>query len=505
MMAGQATIARSEIRLGMVCAALVVGEALGLSSGGVAAAWPVVGLAALLVAAFGFAQAWRFWHVAVFLLLGLMLAMREENVRHKALTEIEMRNGPYEDVFEVTGEPRVGAEAANGTRCVSFLTTFAGGKLNVIFHQPATNAAPRVGESWKCAGWLDRRKEGDRRIRRLWVKGHGSFAKRERAADPHSFVVLLARVKRDLSRRIGIGLEDRPVVADLNRAMVLGERAALPWEMRETFVKSGTIHVFAISGLHVMVVAEVFLYAIVLTMFPVRWAGVVLMPILWLYVLLIGAPPSAVRAAAMASVYYAAPIFWRRPDSLTAWEVTLIGFALLDPVGLFGVGSMLSFMVMLGILLFLRWAKPFMRPNSEAHGVPMRGHMLSNPVAWLGVPFAAWAAGVPIAAHVFSRITPGGLLANLAMVPMACGAVLTSVLGIVTSFISERLAAHVNNLAALFTEAMAGISWAVAKLPGADAEIQPWPLPICAAWYVGMILLFVWIRMVWKRRRSSLA
>lgn len=479
----------AAVQLGIVCAALVAGEAIGFSLCGGSSAWPLAAFAAALAAAFGFARQWRFWHVGFFFLLGLALAMRMDDSRRTALAEIEMRSGPFAGVFEVKGEPRIGATAEDGTRWISFPTTCAAGKLSVVFQQAATNDAPQVGEAWRCAGWFERKKEGDRRVPRLWVKGRGSYAERARAANPHSLAVLLARAKRDLSRRIGIGLEDRPLVADINRAMMLGERAALPWEMREDFVKAGTIHVFAISGLHVMAVAKFFLYALVVMAFPVRWAGAVSLPVLWLYVLLIGAPPSAVRAAAMASVYFAAPVFWRRPDALTAWEATLVAFALVDPVGLFGVGSILSFTVMLGILLFLRWAKPF----------------ASRAILWLGVPFAAWAAGVPIAAHVFSRVTPGGLLANLAMVPMAFAAVMASALGIAASFVSERLAAHVNNAAALFTEGMAGISWAVARLPLANLEVAPWPLWMCAAWYVEFVLLFVWLRMVWTRRRNSLA
>lgn len=480
---------RAEGKLGVVCAALVVGEAVGLSTGGGAAAWPLVGLVAMLFAVFGFARAWRFWPVGLFFFLGLALAMRAADARHKALTEIALRHGPYEASFVVTGEPRVGAADERGVRWVSFPTRFPGGKLTVVMQQPATNAVPRVGESWTCTGWLSRQGADNGRGACLWVRGRGTHAERVRMAESHALDVVLARTRRVLSQRLGVGLEGQPQVADLHRAMLLGERSSLPGEMRETFVRAGTVHVFAISGLHVMVVARILLYALVIMMFPVRWAGVVLMPVLALYVLMIGASPSAIRAAAMAGVYYAAPVFWRRSNGLTAWEVTLIVFALIDPIGLFGVGSMLSFAVMLAILLAMRWARPFG----------------SCVVAALALPFAAWVAGVPIVAHFFGSLSVGGLVANLVTVPLAGAAVLTGAMGLVASFVSQTLAAHVNNLAALFTAAMAGVSWAVAQVPGSNVVLAPWPVPVCLGWYAGVVLLFVWIRMVWQRRRCAFA
>jgi len=485
---GDMRIVRPEVRLGLVCLALVVGEAVGLASGGFAALWPVSGLAALTVLSLGFARGWRHWPFGFFLLLGLTLAMRATDVRCRALREVGMRNGPYEVVCRVEGEPRIGAEDAQGVRWVSFPTAYPGGKLTVVMQWPVTNAVPRFGETWSCTGWMSRQEEEGGRGACLWVRGRGSRAALAGGADPWSPSVVLARLKHGLSRRLGIGLEDRPDVADLHRAMLLGERKNLVGEMRETFTRAGTIHVFAISGLHVMVVGQLILYALVLCLFPIRWAGVVLVPLLWLYVAMIGAPPSAVRAAAMAAVYGVAPLFWRRPDGMTAWEVTLVGFALVDPVGLFGVGSQLSFTVMLAILLAVRWARP----------------LGSRLAATLGVPFAAWAAGVPIVAHYFGSISVGGLVANLVTVPIAAATVLTGALGLLASFVSDVLAAHVNNLAALFTEAMVGLSWAVAQIPGSSGTLVPWTLATCLAWYAGIILLYVWIRMVWLRRRNAL-
>lgn len=457
---------------------IAAGEAIGFSAGGAAKVWPALLVGTLLVALLGIARHVRAWPLLVFLMLGGALAMRAVDEHARVITSIELGGNAYEDDFSVLEEPKAR----------SFATRYPGGKLIVILPADATNAPPKVGEVWRCRGWFTQKKGDEWSTPSLWVTGRTTFAYRVREAAPHSPRVILSRIKRNLARRMGIGLEAQPLVADLNRAMVLGSRSALPYDLREDFIRSGTIHVFAISGLHVMVIAGILLFALRLAL-SARWAGFWAMPLLWVYVVLIGASASAMRAAAMACICLAAPLVWRRANSLIAWELTFVGFALLDPVGFFGVGSLLSFAVMLGILLFLHWSEP------------MKSRLLVS----LGVPLAAWLAGVPIVAHVFARVTPGGLLANFAMVPLAFCAVLTSALGVAASFVSDWVATYVNNLAALFTRAMVGVSWAVARIPGTDVEIVPWTIGQCALWYLGVILVFLWARAVWQRRRDSFA
>jgi len=457
---------------------IAAGEAIGFSSGGAAKVWPVVLVGTGFVACVGFSRQVRMWPLLFFLMLGAVLAMRAVDNHTRILSAIRYAGNAYEGDFTVWEDPKAR----------SFVTRYPGGKLIVIIPGGVTNAPPpKVGEVWRCRGWFTQ-KDDDWKTPSLWVTGRTTFATRVKEASSYSPHVVLARIKRSLSQRIGVGLEEQPMVANLNRAMVLGMRASLPHDLKQDFIRSGTMHVFAISGLHVMVIAGILLFALRLGL-SARWAGFWAMPLLWGYVVLIGSSASAVRAAAMASICLTGPLVWRRPNGLIAWELTFIGFAVLDPVGFFGVGSLLSFAVMLGILLFLRWAEP------------MKSRLLMT----VGVPLSAWLAGVPIVAHVFARVTPGGLMANFAMVPLAFCAVMTSALGMVASFISEGLATHVNNLAALFTRAMTGISWAVARIPGSDMEIVPWSIGQCALWYAGVILVFLWAKAVWRRRRASLA
>lgn len=283
----------------------------------------------------------------------------------------------------------------------------------------------------------------------------------------------LAPAKAALSRCIGIGIGvERGDAAALNRAILLGERRGLPRRARRVFAASGAMHVFAVSGVHVMAVAKVLALLMQLLFVPKRLAGASAIPFVWGYVCVIGLPPSAVRAAMMATFYFSAPVFWRRPSAVMSWALTFMLVFCVSPRMITDVGCALSFTVMLTIILV---------------GGSLRGS--GGAKSLLVVTVAAWAAGVPLSAHVFGHVTPGGIIANMVLIPAAALTVGAGALGMLAGFVSEAAAAHLNNLAALGSSAMAGVSAAVAKLPFADFEVEAWPISMCAAWYAAMLLV----------------
>lgn len=308
-----------------------------------------------------------------------------------------------------------------------------------------------------------------------WMRGRRSYERQGIPAETGIGPV----VKAELLRRVGLGLDHDGETMSLNRAILLGERSRLPRRTKRVFVASGTMHVFAISGLHVMAVAGVLWVLLAAAFVPRRLAGAVAIPILWGYVGVIGCTPSAVRAALMASFYCLAPVFWRRPNLLRSWALTFLLVHLLRPRMIADVGCALSFAVMLAIAL-------------AAEGGWRLG--IRIPLVWMTV--IAWAAGVPIGARVFGQVSPGGILANLVLITAAEYTVVFGAVGVIVSFISKPVAVHLNNLSALCTRAMVGVSEIVSRLPGSNFEVPRWTLLQCAEWYalIGLIALLVVLR-----------
>ena len=325
------------------------------------------------------------------------------------------------------------------------------------------------------------RGDAQRYLESPWMRGR-DWRYRQRQEERGG---LTKTVKDDLSRRVGVGLDDDRETVSLSRAILLGERRKLPYRTKRLFVESGTMHVFAISGLHVMAIAKVLTVGLGLLLIPIRFAGLLSVPLLWGYVMLIGGAPSAVRAAMMATIMETAPVFWCRANGFRAWELTFLAVHVCNPLLITNVGNALSFAVMLAIVVVGDFAKSMPKWRQA-----------------LLVTLAAWAAGVPISAHVFGRVTPGGMIANLVLIATAKATVVAGALGVGASYLSEAVAVHVNNLSAFGIKSMVLVAEVVSRLPGANFETTPWSVLTCVEWYVALVLMGLLMSKAAARRRT---
>ncbi|MDO5319121.1 MAG: ComEC/Rec2 family competence protein [bacterium] len=471
-------------RLVFAAGVLIVGELVGFSARALADVWAWMGFFALtaILAAYGWGIR-RVGYVALFV-LGALLALRTE----ATLKDVEDANtgvfGPRPPLdVPVEGPVTCRRNEKTGRRSIDFISRVGPVGLKVIMPLPDGGRVPQMGEVWRVDGWISRaRNWSDRYNRRtLWVPQ----AARVRCVEVvrrDSVRAGWSAASEDLARRAGVGLAWCPELAALNRAILLGRRNELPKAWKRAFVDAGTIHVFAISGLHVMVVAWLLNTALTTVCLPSCARGLVCLPLVWAYVVLTGVRPSAVRAATMVSLFLVASVLGRRPDALAAWSVTALGVYALSPERLFDLGCTLSFVVMFGIVIWCHWSRHF-RPWFR------EGSRWRKCFDGLGVSFAAWVAGVPVAAYAFGRFTPGGLLANVVVIFCVQWMVRLGAGGLVMSFACLPLAAALNNGTAALTWIMAFISEKVAALPFSSFSVRPWTLPMCVLWYAMWVLV----------------
>ena len=478
-----------SMRLVLFAGSLVIGELAGFSLRPLSSCWLLVGFVVGVVLLALYAWGWRWVVPLAFLLGGFVLALRTEDVLRRILDGNSRLYGAREVLeLPVEGEIHSVRRRGQGGWVVDFASHVGPVPLKVMLPIAKSGRLPRLGEVWRCEGWIGRKQdkaEQNRFSRRtLWVHTPRQ-ARLLRACPSYSPVAVFSSLSRELARRVGVGLSWCPRLADLNRAILLGRRSSLSAAQRRLFAEAGTIHVFAISGLHVMVVAFLLRGFLARLEVPSPWQGLVVIPLLATYVVLTGARASAIRAALMASLWLLAPVMGRRSDSLVAWAVTVLIVYGLYPERVFDIGCTLSFVVMLGIVLWLEWARRFQVPFLA------KGGWLTRQIGMAGVSLAAWIAGVPIAASVFGRLTPGGLIANLVVIKCAAALVKTGMGALIASFICIPLAALLNNVAAGFTWLMTYVSEWVARVPFASMEIIPWTLGECVAWYAFWILVFL--------------
>jgi len=496
--------------------------------------WAVIAAAALLcayMAVFTRTPLRSIFVALCFLLVGWALAARDragrddETRRFRALSQPQTyvcRVGP-----EVTVQPLRGRAAKHTFRAERLRTedgAFACRHLPVEVTwfgaaEGAAGATPQPGEIWRIRGSGRVRKKRNGLLQLTLNTGEGR-ASRLAAISPSAWRARVANARRTASRRVVIGIETWGDIPALNQAMLLGNRHVMPPALRRVFVDSGTIHVYSISGLHIVLVAAVLSLAVAACGIPRTYWVLASGPLLIFYTALTGARPPAVRACLMALLYLAAPLIGRRPNALMALAGTALIVHAMQPWLIFDIGCVLSFTVMGGLVAFcrpfcqagqrlFRVARLTERANlARAAGAKMRArrlNMLARAITWVSdsfaVSLAAWAASLPLTAHYFGRFTPGGLFANLAVGPCSFFIVVASCLGVMTSTVSEWVAGCFNNAAGFFTCVMVKAAQITVAFPGANLRIKPWPLWRVWLWFGVLLVLAAWLNT--RRRRPD--
>ena len=163
-----------------------------------------------------------------------------------------------------------------------------------------------------------------------------------------SFPAQFFRFKQYLTRSLNASVSEPE--ASLLRGILLGDGRGLPAELSVIFSDLGLTHIIAISGDHIAIVAAALLQLLIAFGISRPKAFWPLAIIISLYVALVGAPASAVRAAIMAlSVMYAQKI-GRASQVKNVLVLAAALMILFNPRILLGdVGFQLSFMAVWGL------------------------------------------------------------------------------------------------------------------------------------------------------------
>lgn len=286
-------------------------------------------------------------------------------------------------------------------------------------------------------------------------------------------------IKRGFRESVTRGLDPLSEEAMVIRAVVLGEHPENDM-LVEPFRLTGTLHVFAVSGLHVGMVGLIGWSLLRCCGVTHRQALLPLMLLMFGYAWLTGLKPPAVRAAWMAALVLLAFALRRRPDAGNALGLAalLVLFTQADLV--YTVGVQLSFGVVLAILVlhrwmvdrfkWLTWQEPFL--PRVLYGPAREASLRSR--RWLaqglGVSTAAWVGSAPLTALCFGIVTPISIVASLVLslviFPLLGLALFSAALGGIPGC-SESL----NAVNAKLAECALGIARAGSRVPGAHFAV----------------------------------
>jgi len=211
-------------------------------------------------------------------------------------------------------------------------------------------------------------------------------------------------------------------------ALVVGQKDALTSEVSTSYARAGTMHVLAVSGLHVGILywfLSIFL-RFLKSISNVRWLSTaVSLVVLWFYAFVTGLSPSVLRATTMFTFVAIASMLNRQTSIYNTLAASAFLLLFWNPTLLFSVGFQLSYLAVLGIV--------YLQPRIY------RSLVLSNWVLnklWLltSVSLGAQVATAPLSLYYFNQFPTYFVIANWVVVPAAFVILCLGLLVLMTSF-----------------------------------------------------------------------
>ena len=282
-----------------------------------------------------------------------------------------------------------------------------------------------IGKSIKAIGIIEEKK----------FKSHSylilSRAKVLEIGEPKNLNYILSSKLRSYIKSSLHQLSDKydDVYSFLN-AIFLGDRSRLTIEQKLLFQHSGTMHLFAVSGLHIG-----FLY------FSIYWSVFtfcknkkislcICLGVLLVYLETIGYPASSVRAYVMIFLWQITKLIFKKSNSESslAWACLLI--LVFQPNQLFTIGFQLSFTVVFTLI------KVFNRVdiNNIKSNFLIKYFLTSTLTS-----YAAFCGSFLLIYDNFNIIVPGSILINILVVPIAMLVIVLVLVGLILSPINNML------------------------------------------------------------------
>lgn len=186
-------------------------------------------------------------------------------------------------------------------------------------------------------------------------------------------------------------------------AMTLGDKQAIPKDVRRVYSITGAGHLLALSGWHLGLI-----YFLFLSILPARryrlFSLIITTIAIWFYVVVVGMPISAIRAAVMFTIYAMADVSGRGRQSLNTIALAVLIILSVEPAACFDVGFQMSVMAVVGISLFYK---------------PLCSLLHYSWFKLIAISVAAQIGVAPLIACYFHTFSTYFILTNLVAMPIA--------------------------------------------------------------------------------------
>ena len=200
-----------------------------------------------------------------------------------------------------------------------------------------------------------------------------------------------------------------PEIRGFMHAIFLGDKTLLTNDQLNIFRNSGTLHLFAVSGLHIGFLYIIFRYSLRLILYKRILVEISVAIILLVYLEIIAYPPSAMRACIMIFFWQLSSIFFKKRNAFSSlcWSCLLV--LIINPSSIISIGFQLSYTVVLTILIF----NYYINLNID-RSIPSFLSFIKNS---LTVSYSAFCGSLLLIYDHFDIIVPISILINIVAIP----------------------------------------------------------------------------------------
>jgi competence protein ComEC len=314
-----------------------------------------------------------------------------------------------------------------------------------------------------------------------YVRDDGYTITRQAKGDIWALLGRLDKVRDDMMNIHARQLKSPKL--ELLGGMVFGDNAVpAPEDVRTDFLNSGLFHLLAASGMNVGIIFGLWYFLAGLFKLPFASRIVIGMVLVAVYSLLTGLPPSITRATLMLELALIAKLINRKTDNILILVMVCVLMLLYNPLTFTDVGFQLSFIVTLGLLLFI----PILTEKTKPVPEYLSGAIL--------VPFVAQVFVTPIQTFHFNNFPVYSLLANMLAVPFVGIISFAGFLGSIFSLIPMAggyLCALADKIAEPFLGLLLYLAEYTAHLPNAVKYLPKPDIPTIAIFYTMLLTLFL--------------
>jgi len=283
--------------------------------------------------------------------------------------------------------------------------------------------------------------------------------------------------------------------SSLARAILLGMRGSLPYDLLQSFYATGTTHLIAISGMNLTILLGMVL-AMTIWIFGRKnrayfWISLCF---IWLYTVLTGMPASMVRAAIMGSVFLLAELLGRQRNGLAALVLAAALMTVAEPRVLWDISFQLSFLSMLGLILIapylIDFASPHLPGRQSRNTIWLKRIIVISFATTLAAVIATW----PVTAFSFHTFSMVSAPATFFSMPSFPGIIITSLLTAIAGLAWPPVGTVLGWIAWLFLSYFLLVVQIFSSIPAAyirAIELQPWQ---AIAYYIALGLILAVIK-----------